>query len=150
MDRGCCGMSGEARATWKPWYFGLAQVILAFDRVTVIWLFDAIGVGDKAEWGGTSWEVDSIITFDGLETWATLDKLGEELAPNEKGEVNDLSVGSMMEFEIEGFKRVGSANANKDGNVDLLARELLSEDALGVFSSQFEKVHISFLIESLS
>ena len=72
------------------------------------------------------------------------------LAPDEKGEANDSSVGSMMEFEIEGFERVGGASADKDGNVDLLAGELLSEDALGVFSSQSEKVHISPLIESLS
>ena len=56
----------------------------------------------------------------------------------------------MMEFEIEGFERVGGASADKDGNVYLLAGELLSEDELGVFSSQFEKVHISPSIESLS
>ena len=43
-------------------------MILAFDRVTIVWLFDAIGVGDKAEGGGTSGEVGSIITSDGLET----------------------------------------------------------------------------------
>ena len=56
----------------------------------------------------------------------------------------------MIEFEIEGFERVGDASADKDGDVDLLAGELLSEDALGVFSSQSEKVHISPSIESLS
>ena len=72
------------------------------------------------------------------------------LAPDEKGEANDSSVGFMMEFEIEGFERVGGASADKDGNVDLLARELLFEDALGVFSSQSKKVHISPSIESLS
>ena len=44
-------------------------------------------------------------------------------------------MGSMMEFETEGFERVGGASADKDGNVDLLAGELLSEDAIGVFSS---------------
>ena len=49
----------------------------------------------------------------------------------------------MMEFETKGFERVGSASADKDGNVDILAGELLSEDAIGAFSSQFEKVHIS-------
>ena len=55
----------------------------------------------------------------------TLDKLEEVLAPDEKGEANDSSVGSMMEFEIEGFKRVGGASADKDGNVDLQARDYL-------------------------